>query len=60
MTFVTACGRNQFRCNDGRCISSTGRCNRRLDCADGNDETNCSQFTFILLSHSILSNQIQL
>ena len=40
-----ACSRNQFRCvGTGTCIPLTAKCNRRRDCADGSDETNCSEF----------------
>ncbi|XP_026758720.2 uncharacterized protein LOC113518140 isoform X2 [Galleria mellonella] len=31
-----------FRCNSGTCLSLTSRCNRLLDCPDGEDERACS------------------
>ncbi|XP_059051253.1 uncharacterized protein LOC131846052 isoform X2 [Achroia grisella] len=31
-----------FRCNSGSCLSLTSRCNRLLDCPDGEDEHACS------------------
>lgn len=38
----TACRDNEFRCNDGTCIPSSQRCNRRYECRDLSDEANCA------------------
>ena len=35
--------RNQFRCNNGRCIPYMYRCNAITDCEDGSDEQGCSK-----------------
>ena len=38
------CNDDQFMCNDGSCIGSTLRCNRRSDCHDSTDELGCNYF----------------
>ncbi|XP_035377067.1 low-density lipoprotein receptor-related protein 1 isoform X2 [Electrophorus electricus] len=39
---VSKCDKDQFRCNNGRCVSSTLRCNLFNDCEDyGSDEIGC-------------------
>lgn len=40
--FYAACRDNEFRCNDGTCISSRLKCDRRQDCRDGSDEADCT------------------
>ncbi|XP_062842266.1 low-density lipoprotein receptor-related protein 1 isoform X2 [Trichomycterus rosablanca] len=38
------CMKDEFRCSNGRCISSSLRCNYFNDCEDfGSDETNCNK-----------------
>lgn len=38
----TVCSIDEFRCNDGRCISMSWRCDMETDCAAGEDEpTSC-------------------
>ncbi|XP_077997838.1 low-density lipoprotein receptor-related protein 2-like [Glandiceps talaboti] len=39
------CTRGEFRCNDGQCISFTGRCNGVQNCNDGSDENGCPSVT---------------
>ncbi|ENN77208.1 hypothetical protein YQE_06345, partial [Dendroctonus ponderosae] len=36
------CQRYQWQCRDGACIDQMERCNRKVECADGSDETNCT------------------
>lgn len=35
------CNGNQWRCDNGKCIDSTYRCDNEDDCGDNSDETNC-------------------
>ncbi|XP_023931515.1 G-protein coupled receptor GRL101-like [Lingula anatina] len=46
--FVTPSGDRQFGCEDGSCISSVNVCDGTSDCAEGEDEKNCTcgQHTF--------------
>ncbi|XP_034486705.1 modular serine protease-like [Drosophila innubila] len=34
-----ACHEGQFQCNNGECLSADVKCNTKLDCRDGSDET---------------------
>ena len=43
MMMCAACHENQYRCNNGECISACKRCDGRRQCADGSDETYCSK-----------------
>lgn len=36
-----------FRCNDGKCLPSGGRCNMLGECADSEDEANCTCADFL-------------
>lgn len=35
----TQCKPEEFRCNNGQCISSSWRCDGTKDCSEGEDET---------------------
>lgn len=36
-----SCSPNEFRCNNGRCIFKTWKCDHENDCRDGSDEEGC-------------------
>jgi len=46
-----ACSSQQYRCASGACVPLTARCNGWRDCYDGSDETNCSEFVIIHITH---------
>ncbi|VDK27207.1 unnamed protein product [Gongylonema pulchrum] len=37
----TICSNDQYQCKNGQCIEQSAWCDRRIDCADGSDETQC-------------------
>ncbi|CAG4984199.1 unnamed protein product [Parnassius apollo] len=39
--FRQTCGADDFRCNNGRCIEGSRRCDRVVDCPSQEDEQNC-------------------
>lgn len=41
---LSACKSTNFKCADGRCIDQSLRCDGRVDCANGDDEFNCSWY----------------
>lgn len=39
---MTACGKEEYTCQDGTCINKELFCNTIIDCPDASDETACS------------------
>ncbi|KAM3599925.1 uncharacterized protein V6R79_013879 [Siganus canaliculatus] len=39
--------KDNFKCDNGRCINSTLTCNRQNDCGDNSDERDCADFTVV-------------
>lgn len=39
--------RDDFKCDNGRCINSTLTCNRQNDCTDNSDERDCADFKIV-------------
>ena len=37
------CPESFFKCNDGKCISSSWKCDGEKDCSDGEDEKECTE-----------------
>lgn len=48
------CTEGQFKCNDGRCIIFSYKCDNETDCADGSDEENCTTGKNWILDFSYL------
>ena len=41
---VEECGRDEFQCNNGRCLDIRRKCNNYDECGDGSDEIDCGRF----------------
>lgn len=52
--FLVNCTEGQFKCNDGRCIIFSYKCDNETDCADGSDEENCTTGKNWILDFSYL------
>ena len=57
MYLFPGCKRNEFTCNNGKCISETQKCNQKDDCGDGSDEQGCGNlwmlFDFVFKEDTI-------
>jgi len=56
ITHAAQCGPGLFRCNNGRCIRSSFRCNgrsERFGCFDGSDERGCRKLSCQKNSNSL-------
>ena len=42
MMLMTACNATEFTCTDGSCVRMANRCDGKVECADGTDETGCT------------------
>lgn len=51
--YRTACGEDDFKCNNGHCIQKYKHCDRTHDCQDSSDELNCDYgLTFFQIMYS--------
>lgn len=55
---LATCTVNQFKCNDGRCIISSYKCDNENDCMDGSDEANCTTGKDWVLDFSFLKSLV--
>lgn len=49
---LSACGTEEFPCDNGQCVPQGKRCDQKPDCSDESDEIKCSVISFTPDYHS--------
>ena len=44
------CPEGLHRCDDGQCVDPDARCNGRVQCRDGSDESNCRKLLVFIVT----------
>ena len=52
---IAKCKRGQFRCDMGRCINKTQKCDGKSDCPDESDETRCCE-SFCVCAKNVVTS----